>query len=96
MGWADCGTDDRGRPIGYAHGAICDRPGCGEKIDRGLAHACGGHHLGGEWFCDGYFCPKHLFFGPSLPGVNDAVCGECLELAYSAIAAGQVSEAARP
>lgn len=35
MGWANCGTDDLGRPIGYAHAATCDEPGCSKEIDRG-------------------------------------------------------------
>jgi hypothetical protein len=52
MGWANCGEDSRGRPIGYAWEATCDRPGCNAKIDRGLAYACGGMHgneaLGGD------------------------------------------------
>lgn len=73
MGWADCGDDSRGRPIGYAFSATCDHPGCKAKIDRGLAHACGGMHgneaLGGDpdadWTanfppCDQYFCGEHL------------------------------------
>jgi hypothetical protein len=59
MGWANCGSDSRGRPIGYAHEATCDEPGCTESIDRGLAYACGGMH--GEMpGCEDYFCPKHL------------------------------------
>ena len=34
MGWGNCGTDSQGRPIGYIFEAICDHPGCKEKIDR--------------------------------------------------------------
>jgi hypothetical protein len=64
MGWANCGEDSRGRPIGYAHPARCDEQGCEEKIDRGLAHACGGMHgtedRKGDSCCEGYFCDKHL------------------------------------
>lgn len=61
MGWANCGADSKGRPIGYAHAATCDGPGCAAVIDRGLSYACGGMH--GEdpnGACEGYFCPKHL------------------------------------
>ncbi len=58
-GWANCGTDSEGRPIGYAHEATCDHPGCEEKIDRGLAYACGSMH-GSDWSCEKYFCSKHL------------------------------------
>src|SRR5690242_1453939 len=61
MGWGDCGTDSKGRPIGYVHEATCDHPGCEEKIDRGLAYACGGMHGTGEGGCEGYFCYKHLY-----------------------------------
>lgn len=73
MGWANCGEDSKGRPIGYSHLAICDHPGCSAQIDRGLAYACGGMHgtdiLGGDgridWSgdfgsCEGYFCERHL------------------------------------
>lgn len=63
MGWANCGTDSKGRPIGYANVACCDAPGCEAIIDRGLDYACGGMHgaedrLGGP-ACDGYFCSPH-------------------------------------
>lgn len=59
MGWADCGTDSQGRPIGYGHEATCDHPLCDEVIDRGLAYACGGTHGDTEYSCEGYFCEKH-------------------------------------
>jgi hypothetical protein len=59
MGWGDCGNDSQGRPIGYNFEATCDHPGCNEKIDRGLAYACGGMHGSGEG-CEGYFCDSHL------------------------------------
>lgn len=69
MGWGNCGTDSKGRPIGYCHAARCDHPGCWAKIDRGLSYACGGMHGAGEhvgddlfndWTCEGYFCESHL------------------------------------
>lgn len=60
MGWADCGTDSKDRPIGYAHRATCDHPaGCKTEIDRGLDYACGGMHGADEVSCEGYFCPEH-------------------------------------
>lgn len=59
MGWADCGDDSKGRPIGYAHEATCDHPGCDTKIDRGLAYVCGDMHGEDEYSCEGYFCPQH-------------------------------------
>lgn len=58
MGWANCGTDSKGRPIGYAHEARCDEPGCRAKINRGLSYACGGMH-GESTGCEGYFCGDH-------------------------------------
>lgn len=60
MGWADCGTDSNGRPIGYAHQGICDHPGCEVKIDRGLDYACGGTHGTADGGCELYFCHEHL------------------------------------
>lgn len=62
MGWADCGTDSFGRPIGYAFQATCDYPGCGNKIDRGLSYACGNMHGNTNWGCEGYFCSEHMLF----------------------------------
>lgn len=63
MGWANCGEDSKGRPIGYAHSAVCDHPGCNKEIDRGLSYACGGMHgdCGGQ-ACEKYFCTDHLFY----------------------------------
>ena len=75
MGWADCGVDSKGRPIGYAFQATCDHEGCEEKIDRGLAYACGDNHLGGDGYCEGYFCYRHLLAGEFV-----FVCHECYEL----------------
>lgn len=63
MGWS-LGHDRRwgkyGRDIGYGVPAICDHPGCGKKIDRGLAYVCGGDAYGGEHGCGLYFCGDHL------------------------------------
>lgn len=61
MGWGDCGTDSKGRPIGYVFPATCDHPGCKEEIHRGLSYACEGMHGQNEGGCEGYFCGKHLF-----------------------------------
>ena len=60
MGWGHCGTDDEGRPIGYAVEATCDQEGCGALIDRGLSYVCGSMHGGGNHGCGRYFCTKHL------------------------------------
>lgn len=60
MGWGNCGTDSKGRPIGYVFEATCDHPGCTAEIDRGLSYACGGMHGQNDGDCEGYFCGKHL------------------------------------
>lgn len=61
MGWGSCGTDDRGRPIGYLHEGRCDEPGCKARINRGLGYACGGFHgTQGGWTCGRYYCGDHL------------------------------------
>lgn len=69
MGWADCGNDSKGRPIGYAFEATCDHPECNAKIDRGLAFACGGMHGENDGFdCEGYFCEMHRTIAKLPPG----------------------------
>lgn len=84
MGWANCGEDKNGRPIGYAHEATCDHPGCEEEIDRGLAYACGGMH-GDNDGCEGYFCEEHRshYLPEKLTGSSygGSVCVECYEAA---------------
>lgn len=76
MGWADCGDDSKGRPIGYAFESLCDYPGCNAKIDRGLAYACGGVHGVESHSCEGYFCPKHLTI-EEVDGKAVQLCLEC-------------------
>lgn len=61
MGWAVGWDSNWGRDIGYGVPAICDYPGCGEKIDRGLGYVCGSEPYGGECGCGLYFCNKHLY-----------------------------------
>lgn len=59
MGWS-IGHDDKwNRDIGYGVPAICDHPGCGEEIDRGLSYVCGSHPYGGDHGCGLYFCIAH-------------------------------------
>ena len=74
MGWADCGTDERGRRIGYAIRAKCDKHGCKNVIDRGLSYVCGGMHGGDGIGCGGYFCEDHLYHSED----NPPLCGKCL------------------
>lgn len=78
MGWANCGTDSTGRPIGYAFTATCDAVFCEERIDRGLAFKCGPMHGSGEYHCEGYFCPEHLFIVELPDGTTSSVCPSCL------------------
>jgi hypothetical protein len=47
------------RDIGYGVPAICDHPGCNERIDRGLGYVCGDDFYGGDKGCGLYFCAKH-------------------------------------
>lgn len=78
MGWANCGEDSKGRPIGYAHSATCDHPGCNAEIDRGLSYACGNMHGEGgarqdDYGCEKYFCTAHLIHGEC----EDPLCPAC-------------------
>ena len=60
MGWSIGYDDNWQRDIGYGVPAFCDHPGCGAKIDRGLAHVCGGEPYGGEHGCGLHFCGDHI------------------------------------
>lgn len=61
MGWS-IGYDSKWqRDIGYGVPAICDHPGCGEEINRGLGYVCGGEPYGGDHGCGLFFCGEHLF-----------------------------------
>lgn len=83
MGWAFCGTDSRGREIGYGISATCDFPGCEEEIDRGLGNACGGMHGENGIDCEGYFCGSHLYlhnFDPDLTH-GGFLCKDCISMA---------------
>jgi hypothetical protein len=77
MGWAIGFDPNWKRDIGYGVPAICDHPGCGKEIDRGLGYVCGGDVYGGEHGCGLFFCGDHL--RPSEgEGDNWAfVCGSC-------------------
>lgn len=77
MGWAVGFDSNWGRDIGYGVPAICDRPACGEAIDRGLSFVCGSDARGGEHGCGLYFCEAHLT-GSRKNGERYArVCGRC-------------------
>jgi hypothetical protein len=80
MGWANCGTDSQGRPIGYAHGGECDWPGCEAQIDRGMDYACGKMHGEGVDRCEGYFCFEHQAYATDAEGelmVQGPRCKAC-------------------
>ena len=77
MGWANCGNDSDGRPIGYAHSATCDEPGCTAKIHRGIAYACGNMHGELDWACEKYFCASHLSKWLLVEGEVQPVCASC-------------------
>jgi len=62
MGWSIGFDEHWKRDIGYGVPAICDQPGCGAEIDRGLSYVCGGDPYGGDLGCGLYFCSKHLVY----------------------------------
>ncbi|MGW6121486.1 hypothetical protein ACWFRF_20760 [Nocardia sp. NPDC055165] len=62
MGWAVGYDTTWKRDIGYGVPALCDQPGCGAEIHRGLDYVCGGEPYGGETGCGLYFCYKHLHY----------------------------------
>ena len=79
MGWGNCGTDSKGRPIGYVFSATCDHPGCLKEIDRGLDYACGGMHGEDVYSCEKYFCHEHRIFVDTPDGETMYLCLECVE-----------------
>jgi hypothetical protein len=78
MGWSLGYDSEWGRDIGYGVPAMCDHPGCGASIDRGLAHVCGGEPYGGERGCGLYFCGKHLsYYGFATKDCTPQLCDRC-------------------
>ena len=73
MGWSVGYDPNWRRDIGYGVPAICDHPGCGAEIDRGLAYVCGGEPWGGDEGCGLFFCSAHMRFGE-----ERQVCERCL------------------
>lgn len=80
MGWANCGTDSEGRPIGYAHEAVCDHPSCNAEIDRGLDNACGQMHGEDVYECEKYFCDNHRYGIETEYGECMRICKSCYDL----------------
>ena len=75
MGWAVGYDPNWRRDVGYGVPAICDHPGCGTAIDRGLGYVCGGRPYGGEEGCGLFFCDEHLLVG----GKGFQQCDRCLD-----------------
>jgi len=77
MGW-EIGYDSTWeRWIGYGVPSVCDHQDCNEKIDRGLAHVCGGEPYGGEYGCGLYFCAKHLYISDVGNDEVKQLCKRC-------------------
>lgn len=74
MSWAI--GEFNGRDIGYGVPAICDHPGCGASIDRGLAYVCGGDAYGGEHGCGLFFCGEHRRYAGERRD-NASLCSRC-------------------
>ena len=80
MGWAVGRDINRQRHIGYGVPAICDHPGCGEEIDRGMGYACGGGQTRTDECCGLFFCSNHMWYlNEVINDVSDAVCERCAE-----------------
>lgn len=62
MGWAVGYDTNWQRDIGYGVPATCDHPGCGKRIDRGLAFVCG-MRPDSDGGCHLYFCSEHQING---------------------------------
>lgn len=75
MGWSIGYDNNWKRDIGYGVPAICDHPGCGAEIDRGLGYVCCDHQpQGGERGCGLYFCPDHQHMTEK----HHQLCSRCL------------------
>lgn len=49
---------------GYTVEAMCDKPDCTRKINRGTGALCGEYPGGDEHGCGGYFCDEHIYMAP--------------------------------
>lgn len=80
MGWSIGFDNNWHRDVGYGVPAICDKPKCNEKIDRGLSYVCGSDMYGGEYGCGLYFCGKHLQYQkPRGADGNVQRCPSCIK-----------------
>lgn len=66
MGYAYYTITRRGEEIeaGYDVVDVCNEPGCGTEINRGLGYLCGDTPGGDEFGCGGYYCCSHLYTAP--------------------------------
>ena len=71
MSWAVGYDENWKRDIGYGVPAVCDHPGCGEEIDRGLAYVCCGEQPYGGDGCGLFFCEKHLVVWAECQSADD-------------------------
>lgn len=76
MGWSVGYDEHWKRDIGYGVPAICDHPGCGASIDRGLPYVCGGQPYGGEHGCGLFFCYEHRLIAGDRRD-NAELCTRC-------------------
>lgn len=77
MGWAVGWDAHWQRDVGYGVPSICDQPGCGAQIDRGLSYVCGSDPFGGEYGCGLYFCGQHL--GANFDDKRGWLCERCAD-----------------
>lgn len=77
MGWEMAFDTTNNRDTVSDVPATCDSPGCGKKIDRGLAYVCGHEPHGGDHGCGLFFCEDHQFIaGKKRDYVQ--ICKRCL------------------
>lgn len=74
MGWSVGFDSSWKRDVGYGVPSLCDHPGCGRRIDRGLSYVCGADVYGGEHGCGLFFCGEHLGF---VEGHGNPICARC-------------------
>lgn len=65
-----------GRWAGYGVPAVCDHPGCGSEIDRGLGYICG-EGPDSDKGCGLFFCSSHLWFGTA--DDDPQMCQRCCD-----------------
>jgi hypothetical protein len=76
MGWSIGYDETWNRDVGYGVPAMCDHPGCGAEIDRGLSFVCGGAAFGGEHGCGLFFCSDHRMYAGDRRD-NVSLCTRC-------------------